>query len=201
MSIEDFKKSQLYSRKSVNLQRLGFDFSLDLEKQYKKIQLLLFNEYHLNNESMLTIMKKYNIPSSRTMDILFRLFDIESRTLSNANKLAIEKNRIVFQEPSRIYKEYITWDNRTVFLRSSYEEKYANELDSQKIYYEVESLKIRYYDSILQTYRFAIPDFFIPCKNKIIEIKANYWYDPSNMNDKEKEYRKLGFDFELIFYD
>lgn len=201
MSIQDFEKSQLFTHKSPNLQKLGYNFSSNIEEEYRKIQLLLFTEYHSNNESMLTIMKKYNIPSSRTMDILFRLFDIKSRTASEASINAIQENRIIFQEPSRIYKEHLTWDKRSVFLRSSYEERYAKLLDEEKIYYEVENLKIRYYDTSSNMYRFAIPDFFIPSENKIVEIKAEYWYNQQNMDDKEKEYRKLGFDFELIFFE
>ena len=42
---------------------------------------------------------------------------------------------------------HITWDNREVYLRSSYETDFANELDSKQIYYEVESLKIKYFDT------------------------------------------------------
>ena len=42
---------------------------------------------------------------------------------------------------------HITWNNKKVYLRSSYEFDYAKLLDKQKINYEVENLRIKYWDS------------------------------------------------------
>ena len=44
---------------------------------------------------------------------------------------------------------HTTWDNTEVYLRSSYELEYAQELDSKQINYEVESLRIKYFDTKL----------------------------------------------------
>ena len=87
--LDTFIKSQLYTRKSPNLKKLGFDFSKPVDEEFRRIQLLISTEYNVKCESMLTIMKKYKIPSSRTMDILFRLFAIDSRSFSDSIKTAL----------------------------------------------------------------------------------------------------------------
>ena len=46
--------------------------------------------------------------------------------------------------------------------------------------------------------RVAIPDFYIPNTNTIVEIKSTYTLDVQNMKDKVKKYKELGYDFKLI---
>ncbi len=53
MSLELFKTSQLYTRKSANLTRLGFDFNSPIEYEFLKIQSILYSEYHIKCESMI----------------------------------------------------------------------------------------------------------------------------------------------------
>ena len=64
-----------------------------------------------------------------------------------------------------------------MYLRSSYEFDYAKILDSQKIEYEVETIRLEYYDSQRKTNRIAVPDFYIPSINTIVEIKSEYTLD------------------------
>ena len=47
-------------------------------------------------------------------------------------------------------------------------------------------------------YRCAIPDFYIPDKNLIIEVKSNYTLDIQNMKDKFKQYTILGYNTKLV---
>ena len=98
------------------------------------------------------------------------------------------------------YKQqwHTTWNGKEVFLRSSYELDYANELDKQQIDYEVEFKHIKYWNSKEKEYRCAIPDFYIPSQNLIIEIKSSYTLDEQNMKDKMKAYKDLGYNFKLI---
>lgn len=200
MSLTTFYKSQLYTRKSNNLINIGFNFDApDHSLEYFKIQSLLVTEYNINCESMLTIMKKFNIPSSRTMDILFREFDIEARSLSEAKTLALVEGRSEVASCTKyVHIWHTTWDDKSVLLRSSYEVNYAKTLDDDKIVYEVECMRIKYFDTQLQKYRIAIPDFYLPDSNTIVEIKATYWLDVENMKSKKQEYQRLGFNFKLI---
>ena len=64
--------------------------------------------------------------------------------------------------------------------------------------YEIESIRVEYWDSQKNSYRVAIPDFYIPSENLIIEIKSEWTYDKINMIDKKREYDKHGFRFKLI---
>lgn len=201
MCYQLFIKSQLYTKKSVNLHRLGFDFSKNHEEEYYRLQNLLNVHYHSENGSMLTIMKKYSIPSTRTMDSVFRIFSIVPRSLSDAQKNSLltgrsnSHNHVRFTSKQQWHK---SWDNKSVFLRSSYELNYAKYLDKEKIKYDVESLRISYFDSLQNKYRVAIPDFYLPETNTIVEIKSTYWLNEENMEDRRKEYQRLGFNFQLI---
>lgn len=95
-----------------------------------------------------------------------------------------------------------TWYGGDVYLRSSYEFTYAYILDKKHIYYEVEKLKIKYFDTQLQLYRTYKPDFYLPATNTIIEIKPRYEGDKShfsmqNVKDKFCECEKLGYNCKL----
>jgi len=85
-----------------------------------------------------------------------------------------------------------------VYLRSSFEFEFAKELDGQKIEYEVEFKHIKYFDTQLNEYRCAIPDFYIPSTNTIVEIKSTWTLNKQEMIDKFKAYRELGYNCKLI---
>ena len=124
---------------------------------------------------------------------------IKRRNLTEANLIAWKNGKISPQSNSKFKTSWhLTWDNKYVFLRSSYELKYANELDCKQIIYEVETLKIIYWDSQLCKERIAIPDFYLPETNEIVEIKSNWTFNEQNMKDKFKAYRDFGFKPKLI---
>lgn len=91
-----------------------------------------------------------------------------------------------------------TGDGYEVYLRSSYEIDFAKYLDSKKIHYEVESLRIKYWDSQINEFRCAIPDFYTPDNNTIYEVKSNYTYDKQNMDDRAKRYKELGYKIIMV---
>ena len=94
--------------------------------------------------------------------------------------------------------KHLTWDDKFVYLRSSYEENYAQLLDQNKILYEVEVLRIVYFDTQQKKERIAIPDFYLSETNTIVEIKSDWTLDVINMLDKVKAYKELGYNFKLI---
>ena len=76
--------------------------------------------------------------------------DIPTKTISQSVKEAILNGVIDYSNVhNNSYKQsyHISWDNKNVFLRSSYEEDFANYLDENKILYEVEKLRITYFDT------------------------------------------------------
>lgn len=71
-------------------------------------------------------------------------------------------------------------------------------MDIHKISYTYENLKIKFFDTQKNRYRLAIPDFYLPNTNTIVEIKSSWTLNVQEMKDKVKEYKKLGYAFKLI---
>ena len=171
--------------------------------EYFKCKKLLYEEYVVNKLSPKDIYLKYNcsthINNSETLLHVFKDWGFTTRSLSESNINA----RLQGKLQNAFHTQYncdwhTTWDNKEVYLRSSYELEYAQELDSKQIKYEVESLRIKYFDTKENTYRCAIPDFYLPDINTIVEIKSSWTYDEQNMKDKFKAYKELGYNTKLI---
>lgn len=64
--------------------------------------------------------------------------------------------------------------------------------------YETECLRIKYFDTQKSKFRIAVPDFYIPSTNTIVEIKSSYWLDEVNLADRCMEFEKMGFKFQLV---
>lgn len=180
----------------------------------------LFNKLNIKNSNLkvannnaIKILSTLYFDEKLSSIELFQKLKIRPNTLYNffkKNKLKLRNNSestslAIFNENLKLpsnykYKEgyHKTWYGEKVFLRSSYEFKYAKELDKNKVNYKVESLRIKYFDSQRKIERIAIPDFYLINENKIVEIKSSYTLDKINMQDKINAYTKLGYNFDLI---
>jgi len=171
--------------------------------EYNKVKKLLYKEYVENELSPADIYKKYNCKTyfnnSETLLHVFKSMNFPIRSYKNAVINAWLQNKFdVAKAPQYKQQWHTTWNNKEVYLHSSYELDYAKELDKEKIDYNVEEFRIKYFDTQIQEYRCAIPDFYIPDKNLIVEIKSKWTLDIQNMKDKFKEYKKLGYNCKLI---
>lgn len=184
------------------IKNFGFNESkigtIEIYEEFDKIKNLLEKEYFDNKLSLLDLEKKYKYPHQSISQVLFKTLKLKSRNLSQANILAYSQGKNISHGANQ-YKcgWHTTWDNKQVFYRSSYELKYAEELDKQKVEYKMETLRILYWDTKLLRQRVAIPDFYLPKQNKIVEIKSPWTLDEQNMKDKEKAYKEHGYEFEL----
>ena len=171
--------------------------------EFYRVRSIIENFYIINssNNEKLIELFSYTSGSANFMKIIKSL-NIESKSHNEAVANAWMLGRIqpVNCEGNYQYEcgWHTTWDNKEVYLRSSYELDYAKELDEQQINYDVECLHIKYWDSQKQEYRCAIPDFYIPKDNMIVEIKSNWTLDKQNMIDKKKAYIEQGYNFKLI---
>lgn len=174
----------------------------DAELEYNRVKNGLYNLYWNEHKSSTEIAKIYKYPSSGNLsNKVFRYLNIPSKSCSFATHENILYSRLNYKSSNcNNYKHgwHNTWENKKVFLRSSYEFDYANYLDENKIKYDVENLKIEYFDTILNKIRIAIPDFYLIETNTIVEIKSNYTLDKQNMKDKFKAYKNLGYNTKLI---
>ena len=161
---------------------------------------MLYDDYWVNRLTSTEIGLKYNYPSPcNIVGKIFNYLNIPRRNLNKSGVLNYETGKIPIRTSGSYKAEWHkTWDNKEVYLRSSYETDYANELDKNKVLYDTESLRIKYWNSKLNEYHCAIPDFYLPNTNTIVEIKSDYTLDIQEMKDKVKAYKDLGYNFKLI---
>ena len=201
----DFCNKHNYQQFKSFIKYFNFDKSkygtVEVENEFNRIRNILYNLYWIEHKSSTEICKIYNYPNVGNLTAkVFSYLNIPSKSCHEANKENILEGRNKHSSCPR-YKQqwYTTWNNKEVYLHSSYELDYAKELDKQKIDYEVEFLRIKYFDSQKQEYRCAIPDFYIPSTNTIIEVKSSWTFNKQNMKDKMKVYLDLGYNFKLIY--
>lgn len=171
---------------------------IEFLKEFERIKLIVQSLYFDDGFSGSDIAEIYGMSRTNTISKL-KYFGIKSRTLSECARNSIVKGKLVPPTNSQ-YKTgwHTTWTGSQIFYRSSYELEYAIQLDVQRINYEVEELRIEYWDSQRMKYRIAIPDFHLNDSNTIVEIKSNWTYDSINMIDKFQTYQELGYKFKLI---
>lgn len=174
--------------------------------EYYKVKDLLYNEYVVNKLSPKDIFNKYNcslyINNSETLLHLFKCYGFPirngSKAITNAYLQGKLKGFANNPHPYGHEQWHKTWNDKDVYLRSNLELKYAKYLDLNKIKYDVEFLRIKYFDSQQNKIRCAIPDFYIFETNTIVEIKSRNTLDIQNMKDKFISYKNLGYNTKLI---
>lgn len=183
----------------------GFDITTvgtrDVYKEFYRIENKIKTLY--SNKSLQEICDLIGYPNGASnLWNTLKIFNIQYRNNSEAQKRALlNGNRNLLTNYKSKYRQgwHTTWVGTEIFYRSSYELEYAKQLDRQKINYEVESLRIEYWDSQENSYRIAIPDFYLPDTNEIVEIKSAWTYDEQNMKDRVKKFYDLGYSYKLIF--
>lgn len=181
----------------------GFDKTklgtLEVENEFNKIKETFEYLYIDQKMSMVEIGNMFNYKHTNNLSKIFKYMNINRRTRAQIQFNAYLTGRHdVYTRPKYCQEWHTTWNGKDVFLRSSYEIDYAKELDNQQIDYDVECLRIKYWDSQQQKYRCAIPDFYIPSQNLIVEIKSIWTLDIYNMKDKFKAFQELGYNTKLI---
>ena len=202
MGFADIHRKQI----KTLIKYFGFDESKNnndnAKLEYNRIRNELYDLYWNKHKSSTEIAKIYNYPNAGNLtNKVFKYLDIPSKSCYEASHENVLYNRINYLEiSSNIYKHgwYNTWNNKKVYLRSSYEFDYAKYLDEHKINYEVEYFRIEYFDTQKNKLRIAIPDFYLVETNTLVEIKSNFTFDEQNMKDKFCAYKKLGYETKLI---
>ena len=136
----------------------GFDESvigtIKIYEEFQRIKDLLENEYHHNSLSLNDLVDKYNHYDAGSMAAILSSLDIKRRNLSDASAEAYVSGKFNVEYVTRFKRGWhTTWDGNKVFYRSSYELEYAQQLDVQKIEYEMESKRFWYWDSKEQKQR------------------------------------------------
>lgn len=198
--IGKFERSGAFKQKAKTLKKLGFNFeNPDVREEFLKIQEFLITEFEINLKSANQIEQENDLAQNVLTTRYFEMFGIEKRgaseAISNAHflgKLAPPQN---FRGHTGCFGYHLDWEGNNHYYRSSYEEDLAKKLDEKRIKYKTEVLRIKYFDSKKGIYRTGVPDFYLPEKNIVIEVKGLRFYDPENLKDRKEALNKLGFTF------
>lgn len=193
-----------------NLIYFGFDVNcLGTDKvfeEYERIKKIIEMEYFDKHLSPSDLKEKYHYPKTfENITQLLKAMGVKTRTLSTSQRNAIlnGKNKLPTSEYDIKlgFKQgwHTTWDGKKIFYRSGAELKYAELLDENKILYEVEALRIKYYDTEKKCERIAIPDFLLKNTNDIVEVKSRITFKKQNMKDKFKKYKELGYEPKMLY--
>lgn len=119
-------------------------------------------------------------------------------TKENTNVDSLKNN--IELKRSSFFKDsiHLSWNNKSMYLRSGLELDYAKYLDSLRVDYDVEALRIPYFDSEKDKFRIAKPDFYISDTNTVVEIKSEFTYNYDNMKCRAKEYLNRKYKFVLV---
>ena len=201
----DFCNKHNYQQIRTLIKYFNFDenklSTVEVEKEFNRIRDILYDMYWNQHMSSTEICKVFNYPSSANLTAkVFKYLDIPSKNVQQSVFENILMGRFEIITSNSNYKDgyHITWDNKKVYLRSSYEFDYAQILDENHILYEVEAFRICYFDTQEKRKRIAIPDFYLPEINTIVEIKSTWTLDVNNMIDRVKAYKENGYKFKLI---
>lgn len=206
-----FCKSKRQLVKSL-IKNFGFDENTlgtginNVIYEYNRVRDVLYDLYWNKKLSCREILKLYPkfYGSASDMAHILKSLNISRRSISEAAHISLLKGDWSTCKWDKNFKfkfrtfHHNTWENKTVFLRSAYELEYAKFLDSNKIKYDVESIRLEYYDSQKNMYRCSVPDFYLPDLNMIVEIKSFFTYDKQNMLDKFKAFKDNNYNYKLI---
>jgi len=191
-----FVRSGSYIQKTRTLELLGFDFdNPNVESEFLKVQKFLVNEYELKHKSSDAIEKELGLYQGALSYRGLDLFGIVKRSQSDSVSLSFMNADPQARVTSYDAGYHTDWQGNSHYLRSSFEFDLARDLDSRKVKYETEVIRIRYFDTQKGIFRTGVPDFYLPDYSMIIEVKSSYFYDYVNLQDREKELRRLGFKF------
>lgn len=185
----------------VNLyEKLGL-LEGSLKDRYFKAQEIFKSYYFIDQMSLPEIQEITGVDWGIIRGFL-TLDGSKLRSKGEAEKVALIKGRrnLTGHDPKYRTGKHISWQNQEYFFRSSWEEDYMSLLDDRKIRYIYEPFRLWYFDSNLQVNRVAIPDFYLPETNEIVEIKSSWTYAGQEqcMKDKFKAYREAGYVPKLI---
>lgn len=207
----EFCKKHNFQQLIGLVEHLGFDPTTigtsKVFQEFYSIREKVYDLYWNRGLSMVELGKMFNYSSKIGLmpQYVFKILEIPRRThpLAQRNYL-INNPSVKLKFSDKIFKQnlktenHISWNGEVYYLRSSYETEYADYLDGLKILYMVEELCIVYFDSQLGINRIAVPDFYLPETNEIIEIKSDFTLDIQEMLDKFEAYKKFGYIPKLI---
>lgn len=151
----------------------------------------LIKRFYLKGMTISDMYSRYRLHNVTVRRILSEE-SVHLRSLSEEQRRTVEKKGTIFKG---CVGSHISWEGKIFFFRSKWEEQFMQNLDKHRVSYEYEPFTVRYWDSELALERVAIPDFYLPETNEIIELKSCWTFQgqEQRMKDKFKAYEKQGY--------
>ena len=188
----------------MDLSKLG---TIDIYKEYQKLKDYIYDCYINKHMSSPDIAKIFDINWVSVM-FLLKKFKIDKRNKSESAIYTMinHPDCKTFNGYTGYHCGYHTsWEGKTFWYRSSYELDYAKELDEKKIRYEVESIRMIYWSSILDRQKLMVCDFYLPDTNTVVEVKSDFTYIEKDWKDRIAVLVAAGYTPSLLlehqFYD
>lgn len=183
----------------LNKQDVGSSIFL---QEIEKIKYTLTQLYIHESKTLKEIAHCYSFDYPNRLKRIFLLFEIPLRSREDRGRLSYQSGNHTINTSQNIQYHrgwHTTWDQKKVFLRSSYEFEVARYFDELEIKYLVEPFTVSYnnVNGAKSTY---FPDFYIPSKNLILEVKSLFTVD-KNTELKLKACKDLGYNTKLLFLD
>ena len=201
-----FERGHAYKQKSLNLQKLGFNFeNPNWEEEFFKVRNLLYDLYYIQKYSLPMIREKFGFIIDKTSkDYLILCGFNKFRGLKEGINLAINNGRNhrgpLSEKPNNF--NYQGWyklkTGKEYFYRSSYELEMIKLLERKNVDFSLNKFHISYKSSKDNKEHDGYPDFYINKYNLIIETKSFKKFDEQNLTDRYKTIKKQGYDFIVI---
>jgi very-short-patch-repair endonuclease len=177
------KCHKLTGNKSL-YEKLGINNINLITSNNESIKLLL-KEYFTNNKSLQEIRDKYKIMLN-TLSFFFHKNGIKIRTFSESqvNAYIMERKKV---SNKNNYKcgYHTTWFGDVIYYRSTYEKRMMEILDQKKEFYLYEKLRFKFqFENQTKIY---IPDFYLPKRNLIIEVKGEWFQKRDKIKNDIKQ--------------
>lgn len=181
---------QLFKKLNINETNLKIAANNALKK--------LYQQYYINELSLFQLKEKYGIMCN-TIHFFFKKMNKDLRSFKQASLLCWQNGKLNSNNSYSGFDSgwHKTWNNKDVYLRSSYQKKVAQFLDQQQIEYQVQGLRLSYlYNGFNHTY---LPDFYLPKYNLIIQTKSDYFINTDEkLNEKIFSVKQNNYKFLLI---
>ena len=199
-----FERSQAYSQKSSNLQKLGFNFEdLNWEEEFFKIRNMLYDLYYVQKYSLPMIREKFGFIIDKTPKDYLKLFGFNKfRNVSEGVKLSFKEGRVSLSEVNKNYNFIHGWyklkNGNEFYYRSSYELEAIKFLENKNIDFTLNTFHTSYISSEDNEEHEAFPDFYLPKYNLVIEMKNYKNFKEKDLQERYLFIKNLGYDFIVI---
>lgn len=165
-----------YSKFGKLYERLGIQ-GKSLQEKNQNLANLFKKLYIEEGHSVPWIATKFNL-YYESIRRFFKENKIQERSISEAIQNSIFRGvrQTIIEDPKYKHGYHTSWEGKRFWYRSSYELEFAQMLDEQRVRYEIESKSCRIYytDPVDSKKHVAVPDFYLPDTNELVEVKSTF---------------------------